>query len=52
MNAELKIQHERTCRETNTLQGKAECCICLKTPLSTVVFIRVSSALIAYNLFE
>ena len=27
-----KIQYDGVCREANTAQGEAKCCICLKTP--------------------
>jgi len=33
-----KIQQEGTCREVNTVQGKAECCICLETPTQLLYF--------------
>ena len=33
-----KIQYEGVCREANTAQGKAECCICLETPPKCCIF--------------
>ena len=38
-----KIQHEGACREANTGRGKAECCICLKTPPPSAVFFKHAS---------
>ena len=34
-----KIQYEGVCREVNTAQGKAKCCICLKTPPEYCIFL-------------
>ena len=36
------MQHEGVCRETNTVQDKAKCYICLKTPPNAVFFVHTS----------
>ena len=33
-----KIQYEGVCREANTTQGEAKCCICLETPPEYCIF--------------